>query len=237
MHAPHWLEQLRTELVSRKLPPRYVARFVLELSDHLNDSLEDPMSMDAFGLHDAVRPLGLPSEIAESAAAQYRQRSFSGRHPIVAFVAMPIVLLPLLWFGALMAWIGVGAGVAALGLGDMKFEVHDSPLARVATLLLLFGVVELPILLSTAFICRLASRAAVGWKWQMLACFVLAVVASMAVADVVMPTPDSKGRAFFGLGVSAHPQASQIVQFILPLAIGLAALTWQLKTRRRMLAS
>jgi len=195
------------------------------------------MSMDALGLRDAVRPLGLPSDIADSAAAQYRQRNFSGRHPILAFVAMPIVLLPLLWFGFLMTMIGIGAGIVALGFGDGTDGFPTSPAAQAFVVVLFNGVVLIPIVLSTAFICRLAIRSSVGWKWQMLACFVLALVASMALADVSMPTADAKGRAMFGLGISVHPHLSQIFQFALPLAIGLVALTWQTKSRRGMLAS
>ena len=79
MDARHWLEQVRDKLAERELPPFYVERLVEELSDHLHDFMEDPMSTDAKDLRGLARHLGVPAELAATAASEYRKQRFSRR--------------------------------------------------------------------------------------------------------------------------------------------------------------
>ena len=153
MDVRQWLEDLRNEFVRQKLPPLYVERLVAELSDHLNDFMEDQMSMDATDLYDAVRPLGLPSEIAARAAAEYRGRRFSGRHPVVAFVLLPIVSLPLLWAAAFCSLLIL---LLALGIesGGTATTGPIADWARWSLPAIVLGILVLPVVLSAAFFCR-----------------------------------------------------------------------------------
>ena len=83
MDAQQWLNQLQAALARQKLPPFYVERLVAELSDHITDSLEDRMSTDAKDLHGVFQRLGSPSQVASSAAQEYRRAKFSRRHPVL----------------------------------------------------------------------------------------------------------------------------------------------------------
>jgi hypothetical protein len=235
--ARGWLENLRNELVRQKLPPFYVERLVSELSDHVNDFMEDPMRMDATDLHDAVRPLGLPSEIAASAAAEFRGQRFSGRHPVVAFVLLPIVSLPLMWAAPIVAML---AFAKVLGLESGGAVTTWPPIADWANWcvpVIIFGILDLPIVLSAAFFCRLASKTAMSWKWSIGACSILALVGGLAIIQVVLPTPDHQGHITLGFHFTQHPSLSQIVQFALPLVIGGWVVWGQMGRRPRVYAS
>ncbi len=240
MDKQQWLSELRREFVRRKLPPLYVERLMSELSDHLNDFMEDHMSMDATDLRDAVRPLGLPSQIATAAAHEFRKQHFSGRHPVITFVALPVLALPMLWAAILLGLVAVGKAIARLsGLESTgTTSLSQLPDWFVASLPIIAATIVLaPVIASAAFFCRLAAKAVVNWKWPMLTCFLLAVVGGMAISDVSMPTAGSGGRLVFGFGVRRNPAASQIVQFSVPLAIGALATWRQTRQRRRTLAT
>ena len=102
MDVQLWLEQVRRCCRKQHLPAVYVQRLVDELADHHFDLMEDSMRMDANAskttspnLTDSTTArLGSPLDVAARAAQEYRQTRFCGRHPILAFVVLPIVSLP-----------------------------------------------------------------------------------------------------------------------------------------------
>ncbi len=109
MNAQQWLDQFRGELDRHNLPPLYSERLLSELSDHITDFLEDPMSTDVRNLGHANQLLGVPGEVAAAAAKEFRGGSFFRRHPILSFVVMPIVALPLLWAASILGFIALVA--------------------------------------------------------------------------------------------------------------------------------
>jgi hypothetical protein len=217
--AKRWLRELRAELGRRKLPPLYVERFVGELSDHVNDVLEDPMSTDAKDLHGVFDRLGAPRRVADAAAREYRQARFSGRHPVLVFVVLPILALPVLWAAAIVALV---AAIKLLGLESGRVVTSEAAWrwADAVVPYVVVGLMVIPIALAAAFFCRLAARSAVSWKWCLIACVLLAVIGGMAMAQFALPTDTSRGTLRFGFGVQMRPSASQMLQFLLPLAIG-----------------
>ena len=107
------------------------------------------------------------------------------------------------------------------------------PLALVIT-------VALSVLGCAIVFCRIASRAAVGWKWTLAACCILAVMGSMAVTEVGVPSAGPQrgkhGSLMLGLGVTRHPKPAQVLQFALPLAVcGMTFALQQAQQRRRSL--
>lgn len=191
------------------------------------------MSMDATDLCDAVRPLGLPSQIAAAAASEFRKQRFSGRHPLLTFGALPVITLLGFWIGALLALIGAGSAISkVLGL-DSGSDPAQIPSALETLLPWIAGAyVLVPLVLSAAYFCRLAREAAVGWKWPMLACLLLALVGSMAIAEISAPTPGQRGKFKVGFDINRKPRPAQFVQFAVPLAIGAFA-TWRQTSQRR----
>lgn len=217
MLAHPWLKTVRRECRRLHLPPLYVERLMGELSDHLTDVMEDSMSTDASEFQ--VSRLGSPNEIAAAATHEYRRGRFSGRHPWLAFVVMPVVTLPLLWAASILAFI---FGAKALGF-DSEALTASAEMSRRMELTLPFVVMAMllaPIAAAAIGFCRLAVNAALSWKWILTACAILAVVGGMATANVALPTANSMGTASFGFGVNWHPSAQQLLQFALPLSIG-----------------
>jgi hypothetical protein len=217
--ARQWLSQVRAELVRRRLPPLYVERLVSELSDHLTDLMEDRMSTDAKDLHGVFQRLGTPGHVAASAAGEYRKARFSRRHPLLMFVVLPLVALPLLWVASVVSII---LTVKLLGIETGKVSTDQSvwQWANAAVPYLVVGLMVIPVALAATYFCYLARRAGVSWKWSLAACGLLAVLGGAAMTQFALPTEHSQGSLSFGFGVSAHPSASQMLQFLLPLAIG-----------------
>lgn len=230
MDAKRWLSQLRAELVRHKLPPFYVERFVGELSDHVSDFLEDRMSTDARDLHGVFERLGAPGQVADAAAKEYRKARFSRRHPVLSFVVLPILSLPLLWVAYAMCML---LAAKSLGLEGRNVDTGTTvwQWANACAPFFVVGMVLVPVGLATAFFCRLARKAGVSLKWTMSACFVLALLGGLASSQFLLPTETRQGMLKFGFGFSLHPSAVQTLQFLVPLAIGGWAVWQQTKGR------
>jgi hypothetical protein len=212
-----WLNELRAELARRKLPPLYVERFVLELSDHFSDCMEGRMSTDAKDLHGVFQRLGSPGQVASSAAQEYRRAKFSRRHPVLMFVLMPVLSLPLLWCMSIAAVVlmakllGIESGNATTGAA---WRAVDAAVPH-----LVVGLMVVPVAVAAAFFCRVAGRAGVSWRWSLAACCLIAVLGSAAMTHFVLPTETTKGTLTFGFRLALKPTASQALQFLAPMAI------------------
>jgi hypothetical protein len=201
--------------------------------------------------------MGAPGDIADSAAKEYRSVRFAGRHPILAFVALPIVVLPLLWVGAIMAFVLI-AKLAGFGEGgELTIDNFPAWLSR-SLAVLIFGMVLVPIGLAAWFFCRLARKAQIGRKWPLIACLLLGVIGGMAFFDAALPGTNQKGLLHdtkfssevldqntkhgavtmgFGFGLSKYPHWWQIVQFSVPIAIGGMFVWHQVAAGRRRFAT
>lgn len=231
MNAERWLLELRTELVRRKLPPLYVERMVLELGDHLSNLLEDRMSTDAKDLHGVFDRLGSPGHVAASAAREFRKARFSQRHPVLMFVLAPVLSLPLLWCASIL---GVLLMVKMLGIESGNSTTTAVWQATDAAIpYLIVALMVIPVAAAAAFFCRVAARAGVSWKWSLAACCLIAVLGSAAMTHFVLPTETSQGTLSFGLRFALWPTASQLLQFVAPLAICGWAIWRQVKANRQ----
>jgi hypothetical protein len=248
MDAQQWLNQLQAALARQNLPPFYVARLVAELSDHISDSLEDRMSTDAKDLRHFTSPLGSPTAVAAAAIGEFRKRRFSTRHPIWTFLVIPIVSLVLGWIAAVLVFVLGASAISWLSGGN----VERLPQWLIASLPVLTGAFVLaPIALVAVLVCRVASRAAIGWKWPLAACVILALIGGTALFDVKMTgvdrgalhgttfhaannsaAPLPRGSMAFGFGVNTHPRPWQVVQFSVPLAI-CGLFVWRQHNQRR----
>ncbi len=235
VHARPWLEQVQRELHERKLPPLYVERFLSELSDHIFDSMEDPMSTDARDLHKLAHHLGTPSEIAATAAKEYRRAHFCRRHPVLMFVALPVVVLPLAWAASMVVIIALakafGLETGGAGIGGSVYQW-----AEVNAQVVMLAMLVIPVALVAALFCRMAIKAGVSWKWMLTTCSILAVIGGAAAANLIMPGEVTRGTFSFGFGFSLHPSYAQLFQLAVPLAIGGWAIWRQLSQRPGRLA-
>ncbi|KKK68259.1 hypothetical protein LCGC14_2945850, partial [marine sediment metagenome] len=230
MDVNRWLGQLRVELVNRRLPPPYVERVVLELSDHVTDFMEDRMSTDAKDLHGVFDRLGAPGQVADSAAKEYRPGRFSRRYPLLMFVFLPVLSLPVLWVGYVLC---VLLTVKSLGLESGSIDTGTAvwQWANACAPFFVIGMLVVPVGLTAALFCRLARKAGVSLKWTIVACFVLALLGGLATSQFLLPTETTQGQLTVGFGLGLHPSALQMLQFLLPLAIGGWAVWRQMKGR------
>ena len=132
-----WLEELRGNLACRGLPRSYIARFVAELEDHLQDiSLEQEVSVST-DMRKApddrvwVERLGSQEQLVEHAVANYQGASFAGRHPVMVFLLAPIPAALICWaVFLLVAVLGVEGLGYVLGPGVLP-PASDWPVAVV----------------------------------------------------------------------------------------------------------
>lgn len=146
------------------------------------------------------------------------------------FALMPVVSLLALWAAAIVALVNMANALGMKGQPASTGPLADWAASTVPYVVM--AVLLIPVVLASVFFCRLASKAAISWKWSLLACSILAVVGGLAVANIVLPTHGVKGSITFGFGVSTHPSALQILQCAVPLAIGGWA-AWHQATRHR----
>jgi len=164
------------------------------------------------------RHLGAPSRVATEAAMEYRRGRFAARHPILMFVLTPILTLPVLWATYVIAILLV-ARILGLESGTLTSTGPVADWASATMPFLIVGLLLMPSALCAALYCRLADRAALSWKWPLTAGTLIAVLGGLAVTNIVLPRGSIKGTVTFGFGLSSHPSASQVLQFLLPMVI------------------
>jgi hypothetical protein len=185
-----------------------VERLWRELSDHLHDIQEEKQGMDAEMVDTPKVRMGEPSDLAQFIGSEFRKQSFSQKHPIVMFAVMPVLLL-------LGTWAGLWAGVELLDyvlaglLGEPGESVETG--LTLTEHLITYGVIWVPVALTTLIFCRAARRRRVSWRWPLLTAATLAVFPGMTVR--VMPT-------MILIGVPPAITAALLLQSLLPLAIG-----------------
>ncbi len=194
------------------------------------------MSTDARDLNKLAHHLGTPREIAATAASEFRKAHFCRRHPVLMFVTLPLVALPLAWAGCLIVILALskafGLESGGPGLGG---PIHRWAEANAQVVML--AMLVIPTAIATMLFCRAARKANVSWKWTLTAGSILAVVAGTAAATLIMPGVTARGAFTFGFGVSSHPSYAQMLQFAVPMAIAGWAVYRQLGVRREKLAA
>lgn len=227
MENPPWLEELRVELVGQGLPPEHIERIILELSDHLEDNLEERRLMDEKSLSAAIGQIGVPAQLARAAAAEYRGRTFFGCHPVLTFAVLPIFVVFGAWVAMLQAFVWGG-----LRFADVAW-MTDSPAGLVGLRVVWSTVFQLPVVVAALLFYRVALASGRSWRWYMLSCLMLAVIAAGTVTIVEPPRDGMRG----GLGVGFLPffplwysWKSQIIVCAIPIAIGL----WVGRRRRTL---
>jgi hypothetical protein len=229
VYDPNWLEELREQLARRKLPPAYVARLMGELSDHVTDLMEDQMSTDALESRNVFERLGAPQDVAQQAAAEYRRRSFCGRHPILIFVVLPVVTLVALFYAELTGLAGLGMVLKSAG-AEWSSD-RFSPTAAGGMRLFCTGSLLVPAALTAMLFAWLGAKTGVPRKWPAITCVFLGLLAAASHMDLYMSPLPNQSRLTLGLGFSTAITALfvQLSKFAVPVLIGM----WMFKRRMR----
>jgi hypothetical protein len=217
MASLSWLDEVISQLTGRGLPAAYVERFVMELSDHLEDLTEENMSTDS----ELLSRLGHPEQVAEAAAVAYRRRGYLGRHPAVAFLVFaisPVVSMALLIALGGVALVAIGMVCRWFGV-NTEFTPDQVGIGVARSLCLATTVVTIviPSLLASVLYCELAARLGMGRKWMIVSAAVLAVMCSLCSSWMTLSNIPGKSVWTFGIGFPPH--ALQFVQLLVPLAV------------------
>jgi hypothetical protein len=211
-------EQLIAELKRQGLPLAYIQRLLEELDDHFTDLQDErnramnPSDVNAAATTRCNQPvdqsnilnlqqrLGDPTQLAAFAAKQYRNRSFLGRHPIFTFLFMPLPLIVSIMAGISVAMIPLDYIYNWMMSGAN--ELDHPVLLGMSISLVFWTLIVLPPLGAVGFLCRIARRNTVKWKWTFLA----AILVSVYCAQVFIHwshapvAPTDKGIAIVGWG-------------------------------------
>jgi hypothetical protein len=225
-----WPDALRAQLNRQGLPPKHVRRLMDELADHYSDLMEEK-TMNACGTNPETveNRLGKPDELAKAAAANYRGSRFAGRHPWLAFLVAPLPAMVLAWAATMIVAIGLFEAIPSV-LGD-AYETEGKAISEWPAGLVwavhafdfsLRFVVPAAV---TVLFCWLVRRSGRRARWALVACGLLAVFASGLQTAWEWPTAGQQGRytVGFGANLSPHvPEPGYLLQFAVPLAVGIA---------------
>ncbi len=210
MANPPSRNELRTELEQRGLPPAYIERLLGELDDHYNDLLEErSSSMSAarkldFETNDLQERLGEPTQLAIFATEQYQARSFWGRHPIVTFMLGPLPLLVVSWIITAETIVGFGIGLNYIcehwfGVEQDKVVYADHLWLQAGVMtFFIWVVVAFPPVLVAAAMCRTARRNALKWRWPIIACTLISLVAGFLAVSYRLALQPNEGQIVIG---------------------------------------
>ncbi len=219
-----WREQLKESLYRHGLPNEYVLRLVEELSDHATDLFMEEKTMNDH--RDFKARLGTPDQLAVVALSEFQRRTFLGRHPMLTFIAGPIVAM-IGTFVAICFTISIGCWSIDRALGSSltlssNEELGVPLIVHVVDAAVRFVTFVVPTLLFVYLGQRTGQR-----SWSVGACFVIALVAIFFWTETVPKTAQSPGMWIVGLG--CWTGVSQLLQAAIPLALG----AWMLMQLRR----
>lgn len=232
-----WLEALSGDLARRGLPPYYVARFIQELDEHIEDLSREEEAMSTEVMEER---LGSREELAAEAVAHFRHVRFSGRHPILMFLLAPVPALLLCW--VLYFVLPVLACEYAPRL--LGYDPFATPAAEWSPGIVAFvqsiryASAYLPPAVAVLLWCWLARRSGRGWRWGLVSCLLIALVASLYTIRLELPTATARGSLMIGFGFppfvwrQAAPFA--VPQFAVPLLLGGWLLWRQGRAARRL---
>ena len=111
MATPSWLDDVRQELVKRRVCATYRERLLTELRDHIDDlrceERNHAMSTETWDGGALTSRLGQPKEIATAVESHAMPVRFARRHPLITYLLTPIPALIVLWVAYVAGLIGI----------------------------------------------------------------------------------------------------------------------------------
>jgi hypothetical protein len=225
MDPQRWLDEVKKELQTRRLPRRYVTRLLRELSDHVTDGWENTMNKDVRVIAGPNDHLGSPGQVADTAEKEFQLRRLAARFPVMTFGLLPLLAFP---FVAVATFAGPGWVIVSildsLGVAE-RFAVAESSNLSVWLSTITRSYAAGTIILAAALIVwvmsRLARRAGVTTKWPVTSAVLVAVLAGCIWSDATPKTHDKPGMVMVGVGYPLRAWTLfQTIQLAAPLALG-----------------
>ena len=126
----------------------------------------------------------------------------------MTFVLGPLPLLAVCWIVMAFGVVGVGKSIAYVGehwfgLTDEMWQPQDHLWAQASMMVAVSWVaIVFPPLAVAGLLCRIARRNALSWRWPIVACTLLALVAGCLTVSYQLAVQPNDGRFMFGFGFS-----------------------------------
>lgn len=220
MSTRPWPDELRHKLHMQNLPPAYIDRLVEELSEHVLDTQSETTSMDA---QNALNRLGSTDQIAAAVTQEFRSRTFAGRYPWLAFVALPVAVIPLVFVSSILGLFAIQWAA----MTSLEWLIEPEPWHSLSKatesrvewwILAAFDsyVRFIPFAIATWMFCRWGRRSDMRW-WPFVACTIVALTAGFLSTKSI---PASDGRpGLWIVGLATHVELRQVIQLLVPLTV------------------
>jgi hypothetical protein len=226
---PDFIEPLRRRLLELGCPLAHVRQLVREVADHREDLKQAALAEGLSGADAEARAntrLGDPLVLAEQMMVALRRSTWWGRHSVVAFCLLPLLVYPILWALFLLLQMALGF---ALGYGwnwKKLGMVVNNPVTFHHLFMAYQCMDYAAIALVTLLFCWLARRSGVSLKWMVTACAICSLGAVIWWGKI-------EPHSFF-LGFSLNSGlAMPWSRGAVPLLVAGLIYVFQWRTRRR----
>ncbi len=237
MRKANYIAQLRSRLVDLGCPVFQVRRLVQEVADHREDLLRTAVVEGCSASEAEARAdgrLGDPLDLAERLTAVVRRSSWWGRHSLIGFGVLPVVMIPVLWglVLALELWLAYLAG--SRFYGNKLDAVNDNAVLFHRAAMAVHCMDYVSVALVTLLFCWLTYRAAASFKWTVTVC---AVSSLCALFTCVSIHPHNLWLGFWGAWPVHNIWTPRLIRFAIPLLILGLTYAFQRRTAHRFLES
>lgn len=212
------------------IAPRHVRRVIRELDDHRDDLIAELQSQ---GLSpeesetQAARRLGQDATLIASTLARPELKSWARRWPWLAFIALPLVTLPILIVATLLLLS------QALSIAEHSFGSHVISTLRQLTATYVAGMLWLlPALYATGW-CVYALRRHVPAVWPIVGVVLISLLGANVNASIDWPSASSQGSVTAGVGIGTEALAQPALRAIVTLCLVLIPYLWRYRQEHR----
>jgi hypothetical protein len=204
---------------------RHVQRTIFELQCHSDDLVGELMAAGGLKEDSEARAwarLGTEDVLVESILARTELRSWTANWPWVAFGVLPLIILPVFFFGTLFLLAGVFEfAYRALGV----LPATSDALRFVRTIFLTMAVWLSPLVVA-GLSCLLAGRQRVPMIWPVIGTILIGIIGALTNAGLDWPTTAPKGELSAGIGFSTSSVLSPVTRAAATLVFVLVPYVW-----------
>ncbi|MBM4001717.1 MAG: hypothetical protein FJ295_00300 [Planctomycetes bacterium] len=236
MDSRQWLESVLEKLAPCNLPMNYQQRLLEELAHHLDDLMEETMSITV----SVEQRMGDPGLVANAAAEAQRRRGSRSWLAVLAklfgFVVLPLPAVIVMW--GLIGWLGLAVFGSLLGTSRetlpewLKTAMSEHQVGiRIGLLALLVAISSL-VTVAYGVVVR---RFGLNWRWMLMATLLVVLVTAPLTMKIEYTGVTGQNSISAGLGFTGAI-APLLLQGALPLVVGLWFVVRQARQARGFLA-
>jgi hypothetical protein len=235
MRKTDFISQLQCRLLELGCPLNQVRRLVGEVEDHRDDLNQAAFAEGLSGAEAEKRineRMGDPLALAEHQMVMVRRSSWLGRHSIISFCLLPVLLVPLLWVLSLAVELLLEF-VFVFGCKQQELLATDKKAVQFYHLILMVNFADcLAMALVASLICWMARRLAIRPAWMLIACLICSLY-GLSMWVHLKPHNFSVGFTDSWPPQMNFKDELQVFKAMLPLLIAGATCLLQWRTARR----